>query len=78
MVRAVWGPTLEPNNVMRSVATTLAFMVPLHRAAPEVASFYRVILTMAHVHAKVPDVVSTLWEFRDRHWKSHLGFLKLF
>ena len=55
MVRAVWGPTLEPNNFMRSV--------PLHRAAPEVASFYHAILTMAHVQAKVPDVVSTCVDF---------------
>ena len=63
MVRAVWGPTLDTNNVMRSVATTLALMVPLHRAAPEVASFYQAILTMAHVQAKVPDVVSTCVDF---------------
>ena len=65
MVRAVWGPTLQPNNVTRIVATTVALMVPLHRAAPEVASLYRAILTVAHVQAKVPDVVSTLWEFRE-------------
>ena len=63
---------------MRSVATTLALMVPLHRASPEVACLYHAILTMAQVHAQVPEVVSTLWQFRNLNWKSHVGFSKLF
>ena len=76
--RAVWGTALCPNNTMRSVACSLALLVPLHRAAPEMACLYHAVVTMAEVHKLFPEVVTELWECRARGWQAHLGIAKLF
>lgn len=78
MVRAIWGPTLEPNNTMRSVAATLGLFVPLHVAAPHINCFYQAVICMAHVQVQLPAIARSLWEFRHKRWQGHVGFAKLF
>ena len=78
MVRAIWGPTLEPNNTMRSVAATLGLFVPLHVAAPHINCLYQAVICMAHVQVQLPAIARSLWEFRHKPWQGHVGFAKLF
>ena len=60
MTRAFWGPSLDVDNRMRSVAVTLCLMGPLHRTAPEVAQLYFGSLTLAGLLGSCASVVGGL------------------
>ena len=77
VVQAWWGPTLHPNNHMRSNAITLGLLCPLHRFAPCIVQCWSVLVALGRLLARFQSLGRDLWRIHDGARRGFVGFARL-
>ena len=77
VVQAWWGPTLHPNNHMRSNAITLGLLCPLHRFAPSIVQCWSVLVALGRLLARFHSLGRDLWRIHDDARRGLIGFGRL-